>query len=179
MSEGAEKKESKKRTIVIAMDGSEHAKYAFQWYVDNLHHEDDNVVMVHSVELHEMLHTSSWYYAPYSFDREALGSIVEAEMAKVKEKLEQYAELMREAKVKGTVKSIHAPKPGEGIIQAAKEVEADMIIIGSRGHGTLRRTFLGSVSDYVLHHSEVPVTICRHKDHHHHHGHHGSKHENH
>ncbi|KAJ8301767.1 hypothetical protein KUTeg_020754 [Tegillarca granosa] len=141
-------------------------------YVDNFHHDDDNVVLVHSVELHEMLHSTSWYYAPYSFDRDALGSVIEAEMKKVKDKLEEYAQMMRQAKLKGTVKSIHANKPGEGIIQASKEVDADMIVMGSRGHGTIRRTLMGSVSDYVLHHSLVPVTICRHKDHPHGHHHH-------
>lgn len=70
------------------------------------------------------------------------------------------------------MKSIHASRPGEGIINAAREVNADVIITGSRGTGKLRRTFLGSVSDYVLHHSDVPVIVCRHKDlhdvHHHH-----------
>lgn len=78
--------------------------------------------------------------------------------------------------INGTVKSIHANRPGEGIINAAREANADVIITGSRGTGKLRRTFLGSVSDYVLHHSDVPVIVCRHKDHHHHH-HHGDKHD--
>ena len=31
--------------------------------------------------------------------------------------------------------------------------------MGSRGLNTLRRTFMGSVSDYVLHHVHVPVMI--------------------
>lgn len=78
--------------------------------------------------------------------------------------------------INGSVKSIHANRPGEGIVNAAREVNADVIITGSRGTGKLRRTFLGSVSDYVLHHSDVPVIVCRHKDlhdmHHHHEDHH-------
>jgi len=28
------------------------------------------------------------------------------------------------------------------------------------GLSAIRRTFLGSVSDYVIHHSKVPVLIC-------------------
>jgi len=28
------------------------------------------------------------------------------------------------------------------------------------GLDAIRRTFLGSVSDYVIHHSKVPVLIC-------------------
>ena len=37
-----------------------------------------------------------------------------------------------------------------------------MIVLGTRGQGTVRRTILGSVSDYVVHHAHVPVTVCRH-----------------
>ena len=51
-------------------------------------------------------------------------------------------------------------KPGEAICGVIKECEADLVVMGSRGMGAIRRTFVGSVSDYVLHHSHVPVIIC-------------------
>ena len=53
-------------------------------------------------------------------------------------------------------------EPGDGIIHASQERKADLIVTGCRGLGQLRRTILGSVSDYILHHSEVPVFVCRH-----------------
>lgn len=51
-------------------------------------------------------------------------------------------------------------KPGEAICQTIKESEIDLVVMGSRGLGAIRRTFVGSVSDYVLHHSHVPTIIC-------------------
>lgn len=54
-----------------------------------------------------------------------------------------------------------AGKPGEAIIKIAKEENATMIITGTRGLGKIRRTVLGSVSDYVIHHSPIPVLVCR------------------
>jgi hypothetical protein len=33
--------------------------------------------------------------------------------------------------------------------------------MGSRGRGALKRTFLGSVSDYCVHHCDCPVVIVR------------------
>lgn len=51
---------------------------------------------------------------------------------------------------------------GQHLCQMAKKEKADMIVMGTRGLGTVRRTVLGSVSDYVLHHSTVPVSICPH-----------------
>lgn len=60
----------------------------------------------------------------------------------------------------GIVKSTHASTPGLGVVNLANEFNADLIVTGSRGQGTLRRTFLGSVSDYILHHSKVPVLVA-------------------
>jgi len=35
------------------------------------------------------------------------------------------------------------------------------IVVGTRGLGSVRRTILGSVSDYVVHHAHCPVIVCR------------------
>ncbi|KAK7486534.1 hypothetical protein BaRGS_00022200, partial [Batillaria attramentaria] len=58
----------------------------------------------------------------------------------------------------------HGQEAWHEIIKYAEKVGAGLIVIGSRGQGKLRRTFLGSVSDSVLHHSHVPVLVCRNKD---------------
>jgi len=52
-------------------------------------------------------------------------------------------------------------RPGELICNFCKDVKPSMLIVGSRGQGTLRRTFLGSVSDYCIHHNEThcPVLV--------------------
>jgi len=50
--------------------------------------------------------------------------------------------------------------PGEEIVQTSIDENCDLIIVGSRGLGVVRRTIMGSVSDYVLHHANVPVTVC-------------------
>nr|XP_034307782.1 universal stress protein in QAH/OAS sulfhydrylase 3'region-like [Crassostrea gigas] len=78
----------------------------------------------------------------------------------IKKKLEEFAEIMKKEHAAGIVRSTHAEKPGEGILKAATDLNADMIVMGSRGLGTVRRTILGSVSDYILHHSPVPVIVC-------------------
>ena len=52
--------------------------------------------------------------------------------------------------------------PGESIVAVAIEEQVSMVVLGTRGLGKLRRTILGSVSDYVLHHVHCPVAICSH-----------------
>lgn len=50
-------------------------------------------------------------------------------------------------------------KPGHVICQVAKEKHASTITLGQNGTGSISRKLLGSTSDYVLHHSDVPVMI--------------------
>ena len=53
--------------------------------------------------------------------------------------------------------------PGESIVDAALQEHVSMVVMGTRGLGTIRRTILGSVSDYVLHHAHCPVAVCQHQ----------------
>lgn len=54
---------------------------------------------------------------------------------------------------------IHTGDPGEGICKIVAEYKPIMVIMGSRGLNLIRRTFMGSVSSYVLHHVDIPVVI--------------------
>jgi nucleotide-binding universal stress UspA family protein len=49
--------------------------------------------------------------------------------------------------------------PGQEIMAVAREMKADLIIMGSRGRGQLGGLILGSVSERVLHGSHTPVLI--------------------
>jgi nucleotide-binding universal stress UspA family protein len=51
--------------------------------------------------------------------------------------------------------------PANDLVDYAKEISADLIIMGTRGLGGLQGKLLGSVSQYVLHHSHCPVLVCK------------------
>ena len=50
---------------------------------------------------------------------------------------------------------------GSKIVDFARKNEFDIIVIGSRGRGIVKETFLGSTSNYVVHKSQIPVMICK------------------
>ena len=52
-------------------------------------------------------------------------------------------------------------KPASAIVDEATQWNADLIVVGSHGHGFWGRTLLGSVSDEVLHHAPCSVMVVR------------------
>jgi len=59
--------------------------------------------------------------------------------------------------------TIHAesPSPAEGILQAANELGADLIVMGSHGHKGINRLLLGSQATKVLSLATMPVLIVK------------------
>ncbi|XP_048741472.2 universal stress protein Sll1654-like isoform X2 [Ostrea edulis] len=120
--------------------------------------ENDKVVMVYSVEISDAMKSKQWFQV--STSEADMKAAIDKNMEIVKGKLNEFAKLMESEHATGTVRSAQSSVPGEGIVKTARELNASMIIMGSRGLGTIRRTILGSVSDYVVHHSHVPVIVC-------------------
>ena len=51
--------------------------------------------------------------------------------------------------------------PWRGILEAAADTQADLIVMGSHGRRGLEKLVLGSVAQRVLQHAEVPVLVVR------------------
>jgi len=51
--------------------------------------------------------------------------------------------------------------PDEEIVQLAEELDAGLVVTGSRGLGGVRRALMGSVSDSVVRHAHCPVLVVR------------------
>jgi Universal stress protein UspA and related nucleotide-binding proteins len=51
--------------------------------------------------------------------------------------------------------------PREVICAVARQEQPDILVMGSRGLGSLERLVLGSVSDYVVHNATCPVLVVR------------------
>jgi nucleotide-binding universal stress UspA family protein len=51
--------------------------------------------------------------------------------------------------------------PREGVLIAAEDRRADLIVLGARGAGPLQKPTLGSVVRHIVHHATIPVLIVR------------------
>src|SRR5215207_8741693 len=47
------------------------------------------------------------------------------------------------------------------VIALCKEIDAGLLVVGSRGLGTVQRILMGSQSEEIVHHAQVPVLVLR------------------
>lgn len=75
--------------------------------------------------------------------------------------LEQAAAVLRERGVQVRT-LLEAGEPRDLILEVAEREGCDLIVMGSRGLGTVRGFLLGSVSHYVVNHAHLPVMTLPH-----------------
>lgn len=145
-----------RRVIVISVDGSNHADHAVNWYLEHIRRPHDRLVLAHVPEL-------SNYPYDYTLSSTSVFEEMRAEIEKSAQLLEEkYTQKLLDNNVKDAEFRIASGHVGEKIVEIALDENAALVLTGCRGLGTLRRTLMGSVSDYILHHCHCPVIICRH-----------------
>jgi nucleotide-binding universal stress UspA family protein len=78
--------------------------------------------------------------------------------------LERLWELDRNVRIAGgAVAGAHLRigEAAEEVLSLAEELEADLIVVGTRGRGVIGRALMGSVSDSVVRQAPCPVVVAR------------------
>ncbi|KAK2186265.1 hypothetical protein NP493_207g01087 [Ridgeia piscesae] len=143
--------------VLLSVDDSKQCDHAVSYYVQSIHRAGNKVVISHCVELPDRAHPRDAVMSPAT-----LSSLWNEEEAKSKTLIDKISTFLTANNVPSSdiiTRIERGLKPGHVIVEVIDDVNADLVIMGSRGLGTLRRTILGSVSDYVLHHSKVPVLV--------------------
>jgi len=133
------------KKILIASDGSDSAHEALEFGLDLAAEQDARAIIVHVAPAVDVMPGANFAYVAPEHDREPL-----REAAKIA--AEQGVDVETEL-LKG--------KPADEIVTYADTIDADLIVVGSRGHGAIASALIGSVSRGVLHESRRPVLIVR------------------
>ncbi|XP_041350151.1 universal stress protein YxiE-like isoform X1 [Gigantopelta aegis] len=151
------------RIVAMAIDESEHSDNAFLWYCENVKKDNDYLLLIHVPETYDFTMATV-----FPKPRDLTGpSVVETLLKELEQRVDilekKYREKLQSKGISGKFRT-GSGKPGEVIVTIAKEENSSLVITGTRGLGKFRRTILGSVSDYIVHHSNVPVLVCRMKN---------------
>jgi nucleotide-binding universal stress UspA family protein len=140
--------------ILLAIDGSEEAELAALKAIELADGTDSELYVVH-VGLVPTFLTSD--PGTRGYDRK-LYEEIEEESRKLLRKLSWQVKVAG-----GTVAGAYLRMGAVDleIIGLAKELGADLIVMGCRGHRGIRRAIEGSISDAVIRHAPCPVLVVR------------------
>jgi nucleotide-binding universal stress UspA family protein len=140
--------------ILLAIDGSEEAELAAQKAVDLADKIDSELYVVHVAQLPNFLMggRDTMGYDGMLYER------IERESRELLRKLTWRVKVSG-----GTVAGAYLRMGAVDleIVGLAKELGADLIVIGCRGRHGIRRIIEGSVSDAVIRHAPCPVLVVR------------------
>jgi nucleotide-binding universal stress UspA family protein len=133
------------KSILVAWDGSEHAKRALAEAIDLARSQDARLTLLTVATL------QAGWPGP-------VPPISETDLAKGAEEILEAGEVLvpEGIPVSGRTTIGH---PGTEILKRAVAADHDLIVMGSRGRGAVRSAVLGSVSHFVLNHGTVPMLI--------------------
>jgi nucleotide-binding universal stress UspA family protein len=134
-------------TIVWATDGSENADRALSVAKALARENGAPLVVVHIIE-------------KYASHR-AAGLTVYADEEQVEAKLKRVVEELSGEGLNASLRIVDhiGPQPAHEIADLAREVGADLIVVGTRGHAALSGLLLGSVTQRLLHVAPCPTLV--------------------
>jgi nucleotide-binding universal stress UspA family protein len=143
--------------VLLAIDESAASQAAVNEVLRRLWPADTTVRVLHVVEKFVTPAQELWYDAGGNLDQ-ARQEI----KARFRSLVEETAARVAEHNLNSEI-SIRDGNAGKVIVQEAKEWNADVIFVGSRGHVTLKRLLTGSVSHYVVDNASCPVEVVHQK----------------
>jgi nucleotide-binding universal stress UspA family protein len=73
--------------------------------------------------------------------------------------LDEQVEKIRASGGEVTKAYLRRGRTSNEVIALCKEIDAGLLVVGSRGLGTVRRILMGSQSEEIVHHAQVPVLV--------------------
>jgi len=141
--------------ILLALDGSEEA--------DDAARAAAEVSSATGSELHVVfaLRTEPQMPYPHLLMGERWDSMIEQAKHEARQFVDGRAEQIEAEGVKVRDAHLVFGKPDQEIVKLGEELEAGLIVVGSRGLGGVNRALMGSVSDSVVRHAHGPVLVVR------------------
>ncbi|GAA5104540.1 universal stress protein [Haloechinothrix salitolerans] len=133
--------------VVVGIDGSPGSVTALRWA---LRHAPALGSDMHAITAWEV--PATFGYPPVYIDVDWEGSARET----LDKAIAEAGEVPPGVTITADVVHGH---PSNVLVAASKE--ADLLVVGSRGHSTVAGMLLGSVSQHCVHHAECPVVVVR------------------
>lgn len=143
------------KRVMIATDGSDTSKKAAVIGIDIARRANGTVTAVYVMDISRLSHLPGYATLP---------GLKEKILALIQDEGRQAIELVQDrAQVMGVPcnKIIAQGNPGEELLKAAREQEADLLVMGKIGRTAVEKFLLGSVAEKVVLQSTIPVLLIK------------------
>jgi nucleotide-binding universal stress UspA family protein len=141
--------------ILLATDGSDEAKLATQAATELSRETGSEVHLVY------VLPTPAQLIGHHLYPDETRESLIGGAERDAENFLKEQAEKITSDGGKVVETHLRSGEPDKEILRAAESLGVGLIVMGSRGLGTISRMLIGSVSDSVVRHAHCPVLVMR------------------
>ncbi len=150
-------KEDGHHGIVVGVDGSPASRVAVDWAARDAMLRGVPLTVVHVIPTPDMLRWT---------EPDRLPGLTDWHQAKAKDVIRAAMDTAEEASRKTGSLQLHSQVLTGATIPALVELtkDAEMIVVGCRGMGAVRRLLLGSVSAGLVHHAHCPVAVIHDED---------------
>lgn len=144
------------KKVLVSVDFSEFSKKAVRYAVRFAEQFSADVVLVHVVE--PVRYPESVIIPP---------EMEEANQARLKQARKSLTAFARKELPTDLAREcvVHFGVPFEEIVKTAKELDTDLIVIGTHGHTGLKHLLLGSTAERVVRLAPCPVLTVREQEH--------------
>ena len=162
------------KKILYATDLSESAVNAFSYAASLANMYGAGITMLHVMAefpgedfIVNMISADTWEEIKQRHYSEARDRMIGSKRDHValKEVLETFSEQLKsESQDQPFVTDevlIKSGAPAEVIVETAKQLNCDLIVMGTHGHGVLADVLIGSTAKWVVKHSPIPVLVIR------------------
>jgi nucleotide-binding universal stress UspA family protein len=138
--------------VIVGVDGSAQSVLALSWVCRRAQTCGDVIRAV-----------CAWSLGASGEDWTSLPGAKAEGQQRAENALEAAVDLVRREQPSADIETLVVEGPAAHVL-VQMSANADLLVVGSRGHGGFKELLLGSVSSQCVHHSRCPVTVVRHSD---------------
>jgi len=139
------------KKILVPVDFSDITTEVLDYAIHLANEETGSITVLHVAPLNPI------YPGPDS-EPVMIQSYVDEELEREKEELQAIKEHIQKRGVEANSVLLQGSII-DTILEEAKEIQADMIVMGKESHGLLYRTLLGTTSEGIIRRARIPVLI--------------------
>ncbi|KAI7850764.1 hypothetical protein BDC45DRAFT_239362 [Circinella umbellata] len=146
-------KQRKKRTYFAACDFSEESLYALEWVMGTMMRDGDSLYVLAVVNREDNPDAVKAGGMTKAKELEKASEAVTREARRILNQMLLFDITLITCAVVGRVKDVLAKE--------IQKLPLTMVVCGSKGRGTVKGLFMGSISTFLVHNSSVPVSVIR------------------